>query len=231
MPNALVVAEPAFAMLADDCRAHPDTETGGVLLGEVRADAIVATFAVPAGRRAHRSGSGFRPDVASQQRHLDFLHSRFGTDYVGDYHRHPGSYDRPSTTDLATARRIVTSRRWNKPVAVFPIVVIEHDVIRMRAWVITRESNTFTEIPVEVVPDTDPRVRAVILREPVDKGGEHATKQSPRRRRGSDRASSFLRRLAARLWPRSARRRTRPGPRRRVNLRRAAHARRRRQPV
>jgi hypothetical protein len=107
--------------------------------------------------------AGFAPDAPWQQALLDLAFRRFDVDYVGDWHRHVGSNDHPSATDYRTAARIVTSKAWNKSEAVFPIVVVRDGRVAMRAYRITRAQREFVEIPIEVVPDTDPRIRSVML--------------------------------------------------------------------
>lgn len=206
MPKQLIMAERAFRMVEEDCLQHPSTETGGVLVGSLFGEEVVVPFVVAAGRRAHRSMGGFRPDSAWQQRYLDYLFTRFGAgiDYIGDYHRHPGSFDRPSAIDARTAQRIVTSRRWNKPLAAFPIIVLENGRVRMRGYVMSRERKEFQEVPIVIVPDTDARMRAVILNEEVRKEVHRGQSHAPSRRAGSARASRFLRFLGARVRRRPA---------------------------
>jgi integrative and conjugative element protein (TIGR02256 family) len=162
MIRRLVLAERAYGAIVADCLVHAATEIGGVLPGRTVGDAFVVPFSIPAGPRAKKSVVRFSPDSGWQQVFLDYLHARFGTDYVGDWHRHPGLYDQPSAHDLRTARHIVTDPDWNKPEAVFPIAVIDSGVVRIRAYLMRREVLEFQEIPIEIVPDTDPRMTAVL---------------------------------------------------------------------
>jgi integrative and conjugative element protein (TIGR02256 family) len=193
----LILAERAYQMLEADCLAHPRTETGGLLVGRIADGDFVVPFVVPAGPAAERHRSRFSPDCATQQQHLDYLHARFRTDFVGDYHRHPGSFDRPSTTDLRTARHIVTSEQWNKPEAIFPIVVIEDGLIRLRAYLLSRDSQDFTEMPYEIVEDTDPRLRTVLLtRNPNEKGPINGNGTPTGHRARGARTHPLMRRLA-----------------------------------
>jgi len=164
MARKLILAERAFRMLETDCLAHPDVETGGVLLGTATKNGFTVPFVVPSGPRARRSASRFQPDSAWQQRYLDYLFQRFAFDYVGDWHKHPPHFDHPSAIDLATARHIVTSVRWNKLEAVFPIATIGQGRVQLRAFGIARDRQTFEELPIHIVPDADCRVARLLTR-------------------------------------------------------------------
>jgi len=173
MSLALVLAEWAFSGIEEECLRHLPTETGEVLVGRAIDDSIVVPFTIAAGPKARRAVARFSPDWAWQQTILDYLFARFGVDFVGDWHRHPGRFDRPSGQDLATARRIVTDVSWNKPSAVFPIAIIDGGWVRLRAYLMRRETQEFKEIPITVVPDTHPLMRAVLI------GMDAAEKEEP----------------------------------------------------
>lgn len=84
-------------------------------------------------------------------------------DYVGDWHKHPSHFDRPSGRDRETARTIVTDDGWNQIEAVFPIATVDGKQVRMRAFLMYRYGSDFEEMPIEIVPDTDPRVVRVLI--------------------------------------------------------------------
>lgn len=84
-------------------------------------------------------------------------------DYVGDWHKHPSQVDRPSGQDRETARHIVTDDGWNRVEAVFPIAIVDGKQVRMRAFLMYRFTSDFEEMPIEIVPDTDPRVVRVLI--------------------------------------------------------------------
>jgi integrative and conjugative element protein (TIGR02256 family) len=160
----LVIAKRAYRAAVDEILAHPESETGGILVGRKVAGDFVVPFVVGGGPGAERSWGGFAPDSAWQQEFLDFLFKRFDLDYLGDFHRHPGRFDRPSRTDWQTARKIVIDETWGTPEALFPIAVVEEGRVRIRAYVMSRGAKNFVEIPIEVVPDSDPRMAAVLIR-------------------------------------------------------------------
>ena len=206
MTRTLYLAQREHRAYASEVLALRGLETGRALFGRRFDDAIVAAFMVPAGPRAKQTRVRFSPDSEWQQIHSDFLHSRFTGAYLGDLHSHPGSFDQPSTHDLKTAREIVTSPAWNTPEAVFPIAVIDGDVVRLRAFLMTRETLGFQEIALEIVPDTHPLMMAVLtgtdaLKQEVNRASEVPSGRKPRR----SVARRIIRRAAAGLWRLSAR--------------------------
>ena len=212
MVRRLILSERAWHAIEMDCRAHRITETGGALIGARVNDEIVVPFVVPAGPEAVKTSVAFAPDTPWQQGLLDFLFDRFGgVTYVGDVHLHPGDFDRPSRWDLRTARRIVTEAAWDTPTAVFPIAVNTGDDVKIRAYLMTREEPDFVEIPVAVVPETDRRIRRLLVNTTPRSGKSMSNREdyeravSAHRRRGGPRGGGFIRRVAARLRPRPAR--------------------------
>lgn len=77
MAGACVIAEKVYAEIERDCLAHPDRETGGVLVGRRLGPDIVIVFALPAGPNAVKKPAEFTPDHEWQQGMLDFLWRRF----------------------------------------------------------------------------------------------------------------------------------------------------------
>ena len=165
MQRSIVLAWRAYKMIEEDCLDYRTTETGGILLGRKTEDSIVVPFVISGGPKARRSMSAFAPDSHWQQPFLNYFFTRFGVDFVGDWHRHPGSFDSPSMQDRRTARRIVTDEEWDLPEAVFPIAVVNDGSIRLRGYLMTRSTPEFVEIPIKVVSDTDERMRNTLVSE------------------------------------------------------------------
>lgn len=162
MPRAMMLAASAWADLQKDVRTHSVVETGGLLVGRAEKGVFLVPFVVPAGDRADRSYAGFAPDSTHQQVVLDFLWDRFAVDYVGDWHRHPGSFDRPSAHDFRTARTIVESPEWDLREALFPIATVHKMKVRLRAFLMRRSGMAFEEIPVCVVRDDHRMFRPIL---------------------------------------------------------------------
>lgn len=161
--RALILARRAHEEIVRDCLAHARAETGGVLVGRSVGDDLVVPFVVGAGPRSIRTYAGFAPDPAYQQQHVDYLFHRFGVNYVGDWHRHPGRFDTPSDHDCATAARITTDPAWNTPLAAFPIAVIDRGHVRVRAFLMARGAHDFRELPLQITEDSDPLMQAALL--------------------------------------------------------------------
>lgn len=162
MIEKLVLSQRAFTSISRDCLKHPATETGGILVGQVREANLLVPFTVTAGPEARRGPAEFSPDVNFQQPVLDFLFEEFDLDYVGDWHRHPGLMDRPSQHDRQTARRIVEADQWRKSEAVFPIAVVDRNQVLLRAYLMSRGNPDFCELPFIVVPDRDPLMEELL---------------------------------------------------------------------
>lgn len=207
MSRSMIIAARAYSMVEQDCIEYPLVETGGLLIGAPLRNNIVVPFVVPAGEHARRSPSGFAPDSPWQQRYLDYLFQRFHVDYCGDYHKHPAHFDHPSQHDWRTARHIVTDPAWGKREALFPIVVVRDGRVCLRAYLMRRATCEFEEIPIEIVPDTDRRIRAVLLSgESQRKERRHERHSDPTDRlEAGDHGRGLVRGFVRRLRPRSAR--------------------------
>lgn len=168
MSTRLILSQRVFEMIKADCRRYKGVETGGILVGRKVGPDFVVVFVVPGGPKAERAKTGFAPDSTWQQEVLDVVFDRFdaSVDYLGDYHKHPSRFDRPSAHDFRTAREIVSSPAWDKPEAVFPITTIRRGRVLIRAYLMRREGEDFEELPVVIVPDRDRRIRRLLLTEP-----------------------------------------------------------------
>jgi integrative and conjugative element protein (TIGR02256 family) len=168
MSSFFVISKIAYESIRRDCLRRSSNETGGLLVGTRLGPDLVVPFVVPAGPGATQQRTRFEPDFSWQQHFLDFLADRFRSrharlDYIGDWHCHPGALDQPSHRDWQTARQIVTDPAWGKIEAAFPIAVVEKGNPRLRAFVACRYRQNFLELPIEVVPDNDPRIQAVLF--------------------------------------------------------------------
>jgi len=163
MAGAYLVPASIYRGMEGQALAFPDTETGGTKLGVRQGDDFIDVFNIPAGPAARRSSVRYSPDTAWQQAVVDVLTQRLPhLIYISDWHTHPAHFDRPSQHDLRTAMAIVTDEVWNSPAAVFPIGVHDRGRVRFRAYLMRRETLTFSEIPLVVVDDHDPRVTAAL---------------------------------------------------------------------
>ncbi len=172
MPTALMITEIVLRAIKAECLRHPTVETGGVLLGNRVGTDYVVPAVIPPGPRSRRARTLFSPDTDFQQPILDFAHEYFnGLNYKGEWHRHPGQNDYPSAKDLSTAREILSSPEWDISEAVFPIAIVDDGEVRIRAYEITRDDPHFREIPLSVLPASDPRLTAALGLQPSEATG------------------------------------------------------------
>lgn len=207
MRDELVIARPVYRTIAEECLAHPDVETGGVLVGRRFSHFLVAAFNIPAGGASRRVASAFAPDPDWQQQYLNYLVDRFDINYIGDWHKHPGSFDQPSDRDFRTAREIVTESAWDVAEAVFPIAVIRSSSIALRAYLMRRGATAFVEMPITILNDTDYRIRQILLQDRGPQGRQHERQAQDAAHRSAAGASrrGFVRRVIERVRSRPSR--------------------------
>ena len=205
MKPTLYLSDHEHRSYVDEVLLYRDRECGRALFGRRIDTDFVVGFLVPAGPGAHQTRVRFSPDADWQQVHSDVLHARVRARYLGDLHSHPGSFDVPSAHDLKTAQAIVSSPEWATPEAVYPIAVIDGATVRIRAFLITRATLEFDEIPLSIIPDTHPLMTTVLTgtdapQQEVPRAPEDTSRRAPRRaspRRVVRRAAAALRRLAS----------------------------------
>jgi integrative and conjugative element protein (TIGR02256 family) len=97
-------------------------ETGGLLLGEKKIIKDKYSFiikkATGPGSNAEFSTHHFIPDVEFYKKELKKELHLNGLIYLGEWHKHPGSYDEPSCTDLETMKEITTDDQTKDLVAI-----------------------------------------------------------------------------------------------------------------
>ena len=162
MVTHLVLAHRVRAQVEAEILAHPEVETGGLLPARVIGDSMVVPFTIAAGPKARRARARFSPDTEWQQQLLDEAFANFTCVFGGAWHRHPGTFDVPSSVDHKTARHIVTDAEWDTKQAVFPIAVVRGGKVCLRAFLMHRDAPNFIEVPIEVVPNHDPLVLEVL---------------------------------------------------------------------
>jgi integrative and conjugative element protein (TIGR02256 family) len=100
-----IVLEPAAAemILKESRRSADGNETGGVLLGDFTADgsARVPVAGGPGPAAVHRPAYFLR-DLQHAQRLAAEVFADTGSEWIGEWHTHPGADPIPSTRDLNT---------------------------------------------------------------------------------------------------------------------------------
>lgn len=147
--TTVVFSSRAYLDIVAETYSHPDSETGGVLLGRCAGEAWYVLETIDPGySRIHRSAGYFEYDQAYTT-HLANIRSRVyrnGLELLGLWHRHPGSFDRFSSTDAETHRRYTELR----PQGVISILVNLDPDLRLTTYRISPPS-TAVRIPRERV--------------------------------------------------------------------------------
>ncbi len=161
----LIITDKAYRSILDECLAAPKTETGGILIGKkIDKHRLVVPFALGPGLKARKSWIRYSPDVEWQQIYLEKLFDRYGINYVGSYHRHPGYSCLPSGPDFEAACRIVTDPEWNVQEAIFPIINLAGNRINFHPYYFTRRLMVFQLIGWRIVSHKDQLIKRVLKR-------------------------------------------------------------------
>lgn len=158
-----VLTHTVYRSILDECMSFPDVETGGILIGKKIPDkCIIALFSLGSGVSPMRTRTRYSPDVKWQQVYLEKLFYRYGVNYVGSYHRHPGNYCTPSAHDFKAACQIVNDPDWNVPEAIFPIINLIGKKISFHPYYFCRSSREFRLIDWQIVSPKDKLIRYVL---------------------------------------------------------------------
>jgi integrative and conjugative element protein (TIGR02256 family) len=177
----LILSERAYRSIVNECRSVVETETGGILVGKkIDEQHIVVPFSLGPGLKAKRSRYRYSPDVKWQQVYLDKLFDRYGIDYIGSFHLHPGDRYLPSYQDLNTARRITSDPEWNVAQAIFPIINITGNRIRFYPYLFYRSSRGFQSIDWQVVAHNDELIKFTLKGDRINETKNHSTTRPPR---------------------------------------------------
>jgi integrative and conjugative element protein (TIGR02256 family) len=148
VPQLIYIAEHnAYQPIVAEALAHPDRETGGILVGRVfDAEGIKVLVVVAAsgpGARAILLRHMFAPDTETLQGELNAWREEFAlyrVDYVGQWHTHAPGHQRPSAGDTRQAAEILGDADYNLPDGIFtPIVTIEDGAAQMHGYYYPRE--------------------------------------------------------------------------------------------
>ena len=161
MGKCLITHSAVEAIRMASLPAHQSSrETGGMLIGPTPDDGLVVIT----------SATGPGPDdsnssYASWETDPEYLNGRLrmaqeenpAVNLRGFWHLHPGQMTHPSGQDLREACNILEDTRHYKLNGglVMPIVTAQNGRITIHCHYISRSSHRFTEIPFEIIDDTD----------------------------------------------------------------------------
>jgi integrative and conjugative element protein (TIGR02256 family) len=145
-----VVSERVLETIERECRGHPDTETGGILVGFRDRGQVAITHATGPGINWSRSAHHFVKDTEYLQSVLNLLFQYFQVNYLGVWHKHPESMPYPSQGDVASAMEEIGDHQVGLDELVTPICVMEAGKVEVLPYVV--RDNTYTAVSWQRVP-------------------------------------------------------------------------------
>jgi hypothetical protein len=172
-PPKVLVLERVLRTIEREIRPYrnSNTETGGILIGGyIDPEAVLIIGASGPGPLAEHHDAEYALDVGYAQDILNEYTTRYpNVDYVGEWHRHPGTFDRPSGGDWETAARILQDPSYRVDALINPIVILPGGEFRISFYYIHRDyiarGQNFTRIAIEPAREDDPRVQAFLNQE------------------------------------------------------------------
>ncbi len=125
-PTAIILSS-ALEFIEKEIRScDKNLETGGLLLGTKHSDGSrLVTHATPPGPAAIHGPEMFERDLEFSQAILNYFAQQTGIEYLGEWHKHPPNYPRPSSGDLQGVSDILRDRDYRtEGMMLFPIFII-----------------------------------------------------------------------------------------------------------
>ena len=124
-PVNIVYSDEALQMIAAESSKSPDRETGGALIGSWQRDpdgyiTVNVERATGPGSDAVRNHALFSPHMDYYRARIEYYRETHNWDYLGEWHKHPGTFDSLSGTDIDTAHALINGEGW--PLLLLPIV-------------------------------------------------------------------------------------------------------------
>ena len=132
LPEPIIRVSPqVFQTIRDITVDAGPFETGGLLIGEKKyvGNEYIITIkkATGPGEKAEFSTHHFIPDTYHYRKEMRNELYLNGLVYVGDWHKHPGSFDQPSYTDLNTMIEITSDDQTKDTISAITTVAGEND--------------------------------------------------------------------------------------------------------
>lgn len=183
------------SMKYNNQRRQDDHETGGIMIGKRLAkNRIVIVAATGPGPNAHHHQYEFGLDADYANAELQRWIQRDSTlDFIGIWHKHPPTLDRPSTGDIQSAHQLFREPSYTTNEIVNPITLVRRGQLEVRCFYMSREEARrqadFRFVQHSICPDHDP-----IVHEPVSQLVV-ASDREPWHRRNADRFATEQQRL------------------------------------
>ena len=138
--NKYSISQDVIEAIEIECRRNPETETGGILVG----DRVDLHTVVP-----HCSGPGliwnsskhhFTKDTDYAQLTLNLLNEYFAVNYLGLWHKHPVEYPTPSHADVLNAMDEISSINIGLDELLTPICFLTNSEVTISPFVIRNGS-------------------------------------------------------------------------------------------
>lgn len=138
-PVRIFYSDEALESIAKESSLSPDRETGGALIGSWQRDhdgyiIVNVERATGPGSESIRNSALFSPHMDYYRARVGYYREFHGWDYLGEWHKHPGSFDNLSGTDIDTAHSLIDEEGW--PLLLLPVVnningrfVMENNII------------------------------------------------------------------------------------------------------
>ena len=145
--------------------AKHDQETGGIMIGKrLAGDRIIIVAATKPGPNAEHYQFEFGLDADHANAELQRWIARDPeVDFIGVWHKHPPSLDRPSAGDRQSAYKLFADPDYANVELVNPIVVIRGGKPLIRCFYMSREDvqqeRDFRFVQYQPLPDSDPIFR------------------------------------------------------------------------
>lgn len=136
-------------------------ETGGILVGcWLEDDTVYLVGATGSGPRAEHAQYSFAVDTDFANAELNRIRQSYpGSDYVGEWHKHPAILERPSQGDLMTARELLADPDY--PVRLInPIITVKNRQAHFHFFYLDRNLPDFVKLQehgqIEAETDNEP---------------------------------------------------------------------------
>jgi len=158
MQPAVRLRSAVAQVIAAQAKASADgTETGGILLGHDRGEALVVTVAGDPGPNSQRTPSRFQRDLAHAQALADQAHDRDGSVWIGEWHTHPRGPVEPSELDCRTyaSHLADASLGFDRFLSLIVLPCCDHgwEHVTVTAWVMTGGVIEVADITIEETDD------------------------------------------------------------------------------
>ena len=135
-----VVSQRALDAIERECLSHPDTETGGIIVGYRDERLATITHATGPGIIWERSAHHFVKDTEYLQSVLNLLFQYFQVNYLGVWHKHPKDMPYPSSGDVTSAMEEVSDSQIGLDELITPICVIRGSKVSVIPFVIKNDA-------------------------------------------------------------------------------------------